>query len=76
MWCGPVNRVEDVLTDEHVAAENYLATLSDGVRTVTMPFLLSDYTTPQDAGPALDADRDAVLRDWGLTASREPETPR
>jgi crotonobetainyl-CoA:carnitine CoA-transferase CaiB-like acyl-CoA transferase len=76
VWCGPVNRMEEVLTDEHVAAENYLATLSDGVRTVTMPFLLSDYTTPQDAGPALDADRDAVLRDWGVIASREPETLR
>jgi crotonobetainyl-CoA:carnitine CoA-transferase CaiB-like acyl-CoA transferase len=68
-----VNRI-DVLTDEHVVAKHCLAMLSDGVRTVTMPFLLSDYTPPQDAGPALDADRDAVLRDWGITASRGPET--
>jgi hypothetical protein len=25
-----VNRIEDVLTDEHIVAEGYLATLSDG----------------------------------------------
>jgi crotonobetainyl-CoA:carnitine CoA-transferase CaiB-like acyl-CoA transferase len=64
VWSGPVNHLDDVLVDEHVEAENYLATLSDGVRTVTMPFLLSDWAVPQVAGPALGADRDDVLRDW------------
>jgi crotonobetainyl-CoA:carnitine CoA-transferase CaiB-like acyl-CoA transferase len=66
VWCGPVNRLADVLVDEHVDAEGYLATLSDGVRTVTMPFTLSDWAVPQVAGPQLDADRAAILRDWGI----------
>jgi crotonobetainyl-CoA:carnitine CoA-transferase CaiB-like acyl-CoA transferase len=68
VWCGPVNRLADVLVDEHVEAEGYLATLSDGVRTVTMPFTLSDWAVPQVAGPQLDADRSAILRDWGIVA--------
>jgi len=64
VWCGPVNHLTDVLTDEHVRAENYLSTMTDGVRTVRMPFLLSEWDIPQAGGPALGADREAVLRDW------------
>jgi formyl-CoA transferase len=66
VWCGPVHRLDDVLTDEHVEAEGYLATMSDGRRTVTMPFTLQGYRIPQAAGPALDEDRADILRDWGV----------
>jgi crotonobetainyl-CoA:carnitine CoA-transferase CaiB-like acyl-CoA transferase len=68
VWCGPVNHIEDVLDDEHVAANGYLTTLDDGVRTVTMPFTLSDFELPLSGGPELDRDRDAIVRDWDVQA--------
>ena len=69
VWCGPVHHVEDVLGDEHVAANGYLTTLDDGLRTVSMPFTLSGFEQPVAGGPVLDADREAVLNDWGVRAS-------
>jgi crotonobetainyl-CoA:carnitine CoA-transferase CaiB-like acyl-CoA transferase len=66
VWCGPVHHIEDVLDDEHVAANGYLTTLTDGVRTVSMPFSLSGFELPLAGGPALDGDREAILNDWGV----------
>jgi len=74
VWCGPTNHLQDVLEDEHIRAEGYLSSLSDGVRTVTMPFMLSDWEIPQVAGPALDADREAILRDWGIEQTNASDT--
>jgi crotonobetainyl-CoA:carnitine CoA-transferase CaiB-like acyl-CoA transferase len=68
VWCGPVHHVEDALSDEHVAANGYLTTLDDGLRTVSMPFTLSGFEQPVAGGPVLDADREAVLNDWGVRA--------
>jgi crotonobetainyl-CoA:carnitine CoA-transferase CaiB-like acyl-CoA transferase len=68
VWCGPVHHLEDVIDDEHIAANGYLTTLSDGLRTVSLPFTLSDYELPVAAGPVLDGDRDSILRDWGVRA--------
>jgi crotonobetainyl-CoA:carnitine CoA-transferase CaiB-like acyl-CoA transferase len=68
VWCGPANRLEDVLDDEHVATNGYLSTQDDGLRTVTMPFTLSGYRPALAGGPALDADRAAILRDWDAGA--------
>jgi crotonobetainyl-CoA:carnitine CoA-transferase CaiB-like acyl-CoA transferase len=66
VWCGPVHHIADVLDDEQIAANGYLATLDDGLRTVSMPFTLSDYELPLAGGPALDSDREAILNDWGV----------
>ncbi len=68
VWCGPVHHLEDVIDDEHIAANGYLTTLSDGLRTVSLPFTLSDYEQPVAAGPVLDGDRESILRDWGVGA--------
>ncbi|MFE2734705.1 CaiB/BaiF CoA transferase family protein [Streptomyces sp. NPDC056723] len=64
VWCGPVNRLQDVLTDDQIAANHYLTTLTDGLRTVSMPFTLDSFEPAAAAGPELDADRDDILRDW------------
>ncbi|MGW6156319.1 CaiB/BaiF CoA transferase family protein [Streptomyces sp. NPDC055144] len=64
VWCGPVNRLQDVLTDDQIAANHYLTTLTDGLRTVSMPFTLDSFEPAVAAGPELDADRDDILRDW------------
>jgi len=66
VWCGPVHHLEDIIDDEHIAANGYLTTLSDGLRTVSLPFSLSDYELPVAAGPALNGDRESILRDWGV----------
>jgi crotonobetainyl-CoA:carnitine CoA-transferase CaiB-like acyl-CoA transferase len=68
VWCGPVHHLEDVIDDEQIAANGYLTTLSDGLRTVSLPFTLSDYEQPVAAGPVLDGDRESILRDWDLPA--------
>ena len=68
VWCGPVHHLQDVIDDEHIAANGYLTTLSDGLRTVSLPFTLSGYELPAAAGPVLDGDRESVLRDWGVRA--------
>src|SRR5580693_436592 len=68
VWCGPVHHLEDVIDDEQIAANGYLTTLSDGLRTVSLPFTLSDYEQPVAAGPVLDADRESILRDWDVRA--------
>ncbi|WP_268825406.1 CaiB/BaiF CoA-transferase family protein [Arthrobacter sp. 18067] len=67
VWCGPVNELADVIVDEHIQAEGYLSRLSDGVMTATMPFTLRDHAIPQAAGPALGADTQEVLREWGVS---------
>jgi crotonobetainyl-CoA:carnitine CoA-transferase CaiB-like acyl-CoA transferase len=66
VWCGPVNHIEDVIDDEHIAANGYLTTLDDGLRTVSMPFTLSGFEQPVAGGPVLDGDREAILQDWGV----------
>jgi crotonobetainyl-CoA:carnitine CoA-transferase CaiB-like acyl-CoA transferase len=68
VWCGPVHHLQDAIDDEHIAANGYLTTLSDGVRTVTLPFTLSDFELPLAAGPVLDGDRESILREWGVRA--------
>jgi crotonobetainyl-CoA:carnitine CoA-transferase CaiB-like acyl-CoA transferase len=68
VWCGPVHHLEDVIDDEHIAANGYLTTLNDGLRTVSLPFTLSDFELPLAAGPVLDGDRESILRDWDVRA--------
>ena len=68
VWCGPVHHLEDAIDDEHIAANGYLTTLNDGLRTVSLPFTLSDFELPLAAGPALDRDRESILRDWAVRA--------
>ena len=66
VWCGPVNHLEDVIDDEQIAANGYLTTLDDGLRTVAMPFTLSGFEQPVAGGPVLDGDRESILSDWGV----------
>jgi crotonobetainyl-CoA:carnitine CoA-transferase CaiB-like acyl-CoA transferase len=66
VWCGPVHHLRDAVDDEHIAANGYLTTLTDGLRTVSLPFTLSEFELPLAAGPVLDGDRESILRDWGV----------
>ena len=75
VWCGPVHHLQDVIDDEQIAANGYLTTLSDDVRTVSLPFTLSGYEQPAAAGPVLDGDRESILRDWGVRIRRQAPHP-
>jgi len=68
VWCGPVHHLRDAIDDEQIIANGYLTTLSDGLRTVSLPFTLSAFELPLAAGPVLDGDRESILRDWGVRA--------
>jgi crotonobetainyl-CoA:carnitine CoA-transferase CaiB-like acyl-CoA transferase len=61
IWCTPVNALADVIDDEQVNANGYLSTLDDGLRTVTMPFVLAGYQPPVRAARRPGEDDDAVL---------------
>jgi crotonobetainyl-CoA:carnitine CoA-transferase CaiB-like acyl-CoA transferase len=61
IWCTPVNTLADVMGDEQVNANGYLSTLEDGLRTVTMPFILAGYQAPTRAARRPGEDDDAVL---------------
>ena len=61
IWCTPVNTLADVIDDEQVNANGYLSTLDDGLRTVTMPFVLAGYQPPVRAARRPGEDDDAVL---------------
>jgi crotonobetainyl-CoA:carnitine CoA-transferase CaiB-like acyl-CoA transferase len=66
VWCGPVHHLRDAVDDEQIIANGYVTTLSDGLRTVSLPFNLSEFELPLAAGPVLDGDRESILRDWGI----------
>jgi crotonobetainyl-CoA:carnitine CoA-transferase CaiB-like acyl-CoA transferase len=61
VWCTPVNTLAEVMADEHVAANGYLSTLDDGLRTVAMPFTLAGYAAPTGAARRPGEDDDEVL---------------
>jgi crotonobetainyl-CoA:carnitine CoA-transferase CaiB-like acyl-CoA transferase len=61
IWCTIVNTIADLLNDEQVAANGYLTTLDDGLKTVSMPFMLSGYNAPTNGGRPHGADNDELL---------------
>ena len=72
--CGPINSVRDVLEDKQVAARNMIVTVEDetrngkGMKVSGNPIKFSDFADPprRAPAPALDADRQALLRELGL----------
>ena len=65
--CGPINNVEQVVNDEHVAARNMIISATDKEAGVTRmagnPIKFSAFEDPRERQPApdLDADREAIL---------------
>jgi CoA:oxalate CoA-transferase len=68
--CAPINDVADICADPQIAARNMLVGLDDpelsGVRLAGMPIKLSAYPDlpTRPGAPALDADRERILRDF------------
>jgi CoA:oxalate CoA-transferase len=70
--CAPLNDVADVMADPQVSARNMIVTVSDPdlgpIRMQGNPIKLSAYDDPATRAPApdLDADRAAILKEFGL----------
>ena len=70
--CGPINDVAAVLADPQVQARNMVVTIDDPSFPLTVagnPVKVSGFDDPatRAAAPALDADRERLLRELGLT---------
>jgi crotonobetainyl-CoA:carnitine CoA-transferase CaiB-like acyl-CoA transferase len=65
---APVNHVEDLLTDEHVAAEGYLVTLDNGLTFVKSPIGVEDI--PLRGAPDHGADTFEILSALGYDDER------
>ncbi len=70
--CGPINNVQQILAEPHVAARNMIVRTDDPVagevRMAGNPIKLSAYDDPSSRPPApeLDEHRAAILRELGL----------
>jgi len=72
--CGPINTVADVMTDPQVLSRNMIIdTLDPELGPIKMqgnPIKLSRHEDPKTrmAAPDLDADREAILKEFGIAA--------
>jgi CoA:oxalate CoA-transferase len=70
--CGPINNIEEVVTDPHVLARNMLVRVDDPVagqvRTTGSPIKVDGFADPDTRGPApeLDEHRQGILRELGF----------
>lgn len=70
--CGPLQDVAQVMADPQIAARNMVVTADDPqagtLRMAGNPIKLSGFGDPptRDPAPALDADREAIVRDFGI----------
>jgi len=70
--CGPINNVEQILNDPHIHARNMVVTAHDKdvgeVKMAGNPIKMSGFDDPstRKAAPALDQDREKILKSLGL----------
>jgi len=70
--CAPINNVAEVVADPQIAARNMIVSADDSeagqFKMAGNPIKLSEFADPstRPAAPALDADRDAILRELGI----------
>lgn len=67
IWVAPVNRVEELTSDEQVRANGYLTSMDDGSQAVVAPFTLRGHTPGHHVAGEHGADSDQVLAELGLT---------
>lgn len=65
IWVSPVRRYDELATDPHIVANNYIATYPDGSVAVPVPFDVDSFTGTRGVASAYGADTDAVLTELG-----------
>ena len=76
LWVSPVNRLDELATDEQVLANGYAARSSDGWIAAAMPFSLQGYAAPTAPSPEYGADTVQVLTEIGYTLEEVVELQR
>ena len=73
VWCGPVNRIEDLPGDEQILANEFLATFPDGFVGTPTPFEVDGY--PGTRGTAADYSQhtDEILNELGYDEAQRLE---
>jgi crotonobetainyl-CoA:carnitine CoA-transferase CaiB-like acyl-CoA transferase len=69
IWSSEVKSLSSLIDDPQVAANGYLVDLDDGMKTVSMPFVLDGYAPPLRGGRQLGADN-SRLKDLEDLAQR------
>jgi CoA:oxalate CoA-transferase len=70
--CGPINNIEEIVNDPQIAARNMIIEVEDGtagrIRLAGNPIKISAFADPhlRPTAPELDADRERILKDFGL----------
>jgi len=70
--CGPINNVAQILNDPHIHARNMVVSAEDAdvgeVKMAGNPIKMSGFDDPatRPAAPALDQDRESILKSLGL----------
>jgi crotonobetainyl-CoA:carnitine CoA-transferase CaiB-like acyl-CoA transferase len=67
VWCAPVNRLEDLATDEQVLANEYLVPFPDGFVGTPTPFEVASWTGARSVAAAYGEHTDEVLAELGRT---------
>jgi crotonobetainyl-CoA:carnitine CoA-transferase CaiB-like acyl-CoA transferase len=67
VWCAPVNRPEELVTDEAVAEEGLVSQNDAGIAHVRGPFTLEGAPVRDGGAPPLGGGALSVLRDIGLS---------
>jgi crotonobetainyl-CoA:carnitine CoA-transferase CaiB-like acyl-CoA transferase len=66
VWCAPVNRLEDLPTDEQAWADEYLVRFPDGFVGPPAPYRIDDWTGLHQVAGAYGQHTDEVLRELGF----------
>jgi len=65
VWTSPVNRLEDLVDDAHIAANDYLVTFPDGFSGPPAPFEVGGWRGRRSAAADYGEHTDAVLTELG-----------
>jgi CoA:oxalate CoA-transferase len=68
VWCSPVNRIEDLPTDEQAWANDYLVRFPDGFIGTPGPYQIDDWPGLRSTASEYGEHTDEVLTELGFTA--------
>lgn len=73
IWVSPVNRYDQLHTDPHMVANNYIVTHSDGLVGIPVPYDVDSFKGVGGTASAYGEDTDSVLERLGYSADQRSE---